>query len=132
MTDSDKPRRPRGKKPERPRRQIEREFGVPIAGEILDPAQWTQVAALKKLPETGPLDLAAIFGRTAPVVVDSAPNDGTVRQLKEALDEVREELRRTKTQLSEELEGKTRLSEQQRAQSVSERLQKRRRGLTIP
>lgn len=76
MTDSEKPRRPRGKKPERPRRQIEREFGVPIAGEILDPSQWTQVAALKKLPETGPLDLAAIFGRTAPLVVDIGCGNG--------------------------------------------------------
>ena len=37
-------------KPQR-RRQIEREFGVPVAGEILDPSQWTQTA-LKKLPAT--------------------------------------------------------------------------------
>ena len=36
------------------RRQIEREFGVPIAGEILDPSQWTQTA-LKKLPAEGRL-----------------------------------------------------------------------------
>src|SRR5260370_36659111 len=51
------------------RRQIEREFGGPIAGEILDPSQWTQTA-LKKLPATGPLDLEALFGRRAPLVVD--------------------------------------------------------------
>src|SRR4051794_11658654 len=31
------------------KRQIEREFGVPIAGEILPPEQWAQTA-LKKLP----------------------------------------------------------------------------------
>lgn len=61
-------------KPERKRRQIEREFGVPVAGEILDPAQWTQTA-LKKLPG-GPLDLAAIFGRSAPLVVDLGCGNG--------------------------------------------------------
>lgn len=37
------------KEPKRKRRHIEREFGVPFAGEILDPSQWTQTA-LKKLP----------------------------------------------------------------------------------
>jgi len=55
--------------PERRRRHIEREFGVPIAGEVLDPARWTQTA-LKKLPADGPLNLPALFGRTAPLVVD--------------------------------------------------------------
>ncbi len=39
----------------RRRRQIEREFGVPIAGEILDPSRWTQTA-LKKLPAEGRLN----------------------------------------------------------------------------
>ncbi|HVW02080.1 MAG TPA: methyltransferase domain-containing protein [Planctomycetaceae bacterium] len=53
-------------KPER--RKGEREFGVPIAGEILPPEQWTQTA-LKHLPE-GHLDWPAIFGRTAPIVLD--------------------------------------------------------------
>jgi tRNA (guanine-N7-)-methyltransferase len=57
------------------RRQIEREFGVPVAGEILDPAQWTQTA-LKKLPHEGRLDRAAIFGRTAPLVVDIGCGNG--------------------------------------------------------
>ena len=33
----------------KPHRRIEREFGVPIAGEVLEPAQWTRTA-LKKLP----------------------------------------------------------------------------------
>jgi tRNA (guanine-N7-)-methyltransferase len=56
-------------------RQIEREFGVPIAGEILDPPRWTQTA-LKKLPAEGPLDLAALFGRTAPLVVDLGCGNG--------------------------------------------------------
>ncbi len=57
------------------RRQIEREFGVPVAGEILDPSQWTHTA-LKKLPAEGPLDLLAIFGRSAPLVVDLGCGNG--------------------------------------------------------
>jgi tRNA (guanine-N7-)-methyltransferase len=57
------------------RKQIEREFGVPIAGEILEPAQWTQTA-LKKLPADGPLDVAALFGRRAPLVVDLGCGNG--------------------------------------------------------
>jgi tRNA (guanine-N7-)-methyltransferase len=61
-------------KPERRRRHIEREFGVPFAGEILDPSRWTQTA-LKKLP-AGPLDLAAVFGRLVPLVVDIGCGNG--------------------------------------------------------
>ena len=57
------------------RRHIEREFGVPIAGEILDPAQWSH-SALKHLPEAGPLDCQAVFGRTAPVIVDIGCGNG--------------------------------------------------------
>src|SRR5215469_8499523 len=57
------------------RRHIEREFGVPFAGEILDPARWTQTA-LKKLPAEGPLDLEALFGRKAPLVVDLGCGNG--------------------------------------------------------
>jgi tRNA (guanine-N7-)-methyltransferase len=57
------------------RRHIEREFGVPFAGEILDPSQWTRTA-LKKLPDQGPLDLAALFGRTAPLVVEIGCGNG--------------------------------------------------------
>src|SRR5258708_5023354 len=57
------------------RRHIEREFGVPIAGEILDPAAWTQTA-LKKLPLEGQLNPVAIFGRTAPLVVDIGCGNG--------------------------------------------------------
>src|SRR4051794_9689669 len=65
MNDPPDPLKPEKKK----RRHIEREFGVPIAGEILDPSEWTQTA-LKKLPAQGPLDLEALFGRKAPLVVD--------------------------------------------------------------
>jgi tRNA (guanine-N7-)-methyltransferase len=57
------------------KRHIEREFGVPIAGEILDPSQWTQTA-VKRLPETGPLDWQALFGRRAPVVLDLGCGNG--------------------------------------------------------
>src|SRR3954454_9054515 len=63
-----------GVKP-RHKRPIEREFGVPFAGEILDPARWTQTA-LKKLPAEGPLDLPALFGRAAPLVVDLGCGNG--------------------------------------------------------
>jgi len=62
-------------KPEKKRRQIEREFGVPIAGEILDQSKWSQTA-LKKLPADGPLDLPALFGRAAPLVVDVGCGNG--------------------------------------------------------
>jgi tRNA (guanine-N7-)-methyltransferase len=62
-------------KPPRRRRQIEREFGVPFAGEILDQSRWTQTA-LKKLPETGPLDLEGLFGRQAPLVIDLGCGNG--------------------------------------------------------
>ena len=58
-----------------PRRQIEREFGVPVPGDILAPEQWTQTA-LKKLPPPGPLDFAEIFGRTAPIMLDIGCGNG--------------------------------------------------------
>src|SRR4029077_17752633 len=61
-------------KERRERRQIEREFGVPIAGEILPPEQWTQTA-LKKLPEAY-LDWQQLFGRQAPVVLDLGCGNG--------------------------------------------------------
>jgi tRNA (guanine-N7-)-methyltransferase len=57
------------------RRHTEREFGVTIAGEILDPSLWTQTA-LKRLPETEPLDAVALFGRRAPVVLDLGCGNG--------------------------------------------------------
>lgn len=56
-------------------RRIEREFGVPVAGEILDSAQWTQTA-LKRLPAQGPLDLDTLFGRRAPRVIDLGCGNG--------------------------------------------------------
>ena len=60
---------------ERPRRQIEREFGVPVPGEILSAEKWTQTA-LKKLPPAGPLDFKALFGREAPIMLDIGCGNG--------------------------------------------------------
>ncbi|MBI1830699.1 MAG: methyltransferase domain-containing protein [Planctomycetes bacterium] len=54
---------------------IEREFNVPIPGKILDSARWTKTA-LKKLPAQGPLDIAGLFGRAAPLVVDMGCGNG--------------------------------------------------------
>ena len=54
---------------------IEREFGVPFPGEILDPAKWTKTA-LKEMPAVGPLDWHALFGRAAPVVLDLGCGNG--------------------------------------------------------
>jgi tRNA (guanine-N7-)-methyltransferase len=53
---------------------IEKEFGVPIPGEILDPSQWAKTA-LKKVPE-GILDFAALFGRSAPIILDLGCGNG--------------------------------------------------------
>jgi tRNA (guanine-N7-)-methyltransferase len=61
--------------PEKKRRHIEREFGVPIAGEILEPSQWTRTA-LKRLPDDGPIDWAQLFGRQAPLVLDLGCGNG--------------------------------------------------------
>jgi tRNA (guanine-N7-)-methyltransferase len=58
-----------------PRRRIEREFGVPIAGEILDASLWSRTA-LKQLPPEGPLDWQGIFGRRAGVVLDLGCGNG--------------------------------------------------------
>jgi tRNA (guanine-N7-)-methyltransferase len=57
------------------RRRIEREFGVPIAGEILDTARWSRTA-LKHLPTEGRLDWRQLFGRLAPVVLDVGCGNG--------------------------------------------------------
>jgi len=56
------------------RRHIEREFGVPIAGEILPQERWTNTA-LKKIPE-GHLNWPELFGRQAPVVLDLGCGNG--------------------------------------------------------
>ncbi len=53
---------------------IEREFGVPIPGEILDPAQWAKTA-LKKVPE-GIINFETLFGRQAPLVLDLGCGNG--------------------------------------------------------
>ena len=60
---------------ERPRRQIEREFGVPVPGEIVPPENWTQTA-VKKLPPPGPLNFKEMFGREAPVMLDIGCGNG--------------------------------------------------------
>jgi tRNA (guanine-N7-)-methyltransferase len=57
------------------KRRIEREFGVPIAGEILDPAQWTQTS-LKRLPAEGRLNWEGLFHRKAPIVIDLGCGNG--------------------------------------------------------
>jgi tRNA (guanine-N7-)-methyltransferase len=54
---------------------VEREFGVAIPGQILEPARWTQTA-WKKLPAPGPIDRVALFGRNAPLVVDLGCGNG--------------------------------------------------------
>jgi tRNA (guanine-N7-)-methyltransferase len=54
---------------------IEREFGVPIPGKVLDPSKWTKTA-LKKLPPEGPLDVKTLFGRSAPLIVDLGCGNG--------------------------------------------------------
>jgi len=55
-------------------RRIEKEFGVPIPGEILDSALWAKTA-LKKVP-VGIIDFAALFGRKAPIVLDLGCGNG--------------------------------------------------------
>jgi len=54
---------------------IEYELGVPIPGLILPQSQWARTA-IKRLPEIGPLDWPAIFGRPAPVVLDVGCGNG--------------------------------------------------------
>lgn len=58
-----------------PRRRIEREYGVPFPGEILERTLWTQTA-LKRLPAAGGLQWRSLFGRTAPVIVDVGCGNG--------------------------------------------------------
>ncbi len=58
-----------------PQPKIEREFGVPIPGEIVEPARWTKTA-LKKLPPPGPIDWQTIFGRRAPLILDIGCGNG--------------------------------------------------------
>ncbi|HET6423569.1 MAG TPA: methyltransferase domain-containing protein [Planctomycetaceae bacterium] len=58
-----------------PASAVESEFGVPIPGTILPEEQWARTA-IKRLPPPGPLDFTAIFGRTAPVVLDLGCGNG--------------------------------------------------------
>jgi tRNA (guanine-N7-)-methyltransferase len=57
------------------KRQIEREFGVPVPGEIQPVPIWTDTA-LKTMPEQKPLDFKALFGRDAPVMLDIGCGNG--------------------------------------------------------
>src|SRR4051794_27631761 len=61
--------------PNRPNPRIEREFGVPFPGEILDSSKWTQ-SALKAMPAEGRLNWKELFGREAPVVLDLGCGNG--------------------------------------------------------
>jgi tRNA (guanine-N7-)-methyltransferase len=54
---------------------IEYEHGIAIPGRILPESEWTRTA-VKRLPETGPLDWEAVFGRSAPVVLDVGCGNG--------------------------------------------------------
>jgi tRNA (guanine-N7-)-methyltransferase len=54
---------------------IETELGVPIPGRILEGAEWARTA-IKHLPDPGPLDWAAIFVRSAPLVLDLGCGNG--------------------------------------------------------
>src|SRR5262249_21644571 len=65
---------PTGGRTMQPKR-IEREFGVPFAGQILEPAQWTQTA-LKKLPAEGRINWSELFGRSASVIIDIGCGNG--------------------------------------------------------
>ena len=54
---------------------IEYELGVPIPGRILPQAEWARTA-IKRLPESGPFDWTAMFGRSAPIVLDLGCGNG--------------------------------------------------------
>jgi tRNA (guanine-N7-)-methyltransferase len=58
-----------------PSPKIEREFGVPFPGAVVDPAKWTKTA-LMGMPEEGRLNWAELFGRDAPVVLDIGCGNG--------------------------------------------------------
>lgn len=53
---------------------LESEFGVPIPGRILPESEWARTA-IKRLPPP-PLDVPAIFGREAPLVVELGCGNG--------------------------------------------------------
>ena len=53
---------------------VEKEFGIPIPGVILEEGAWARTA-LKKVPE-GVLDWSELFGRSAPVILDIGCGNG--------------------------------------------------------
>jgi tRNA (guanine-N7-)-methyltransferase len=53
----------------------ETDYGVPIPGRVLPAEQWARTA-IKRLPAEGPLDWEAIFGRSAPLVLDLGCGNG--------------------------------------------------------
>jgi tRNA (guanine-N7-)-methyltransferase len=55
--------------------QVEYEFGIPIPGVILPKESWAHTA-IKRLPEAGPIDWAAVFGRDAPLCLDIGCGNG--------------------------------------------------------
>ncbi|MFN6139907.1 MAG: tRNA (guanine(46)-N(7))-methyltransferase TrmB [Planctomycetota bacterium] len=55
--------------------QTEYEFGIPIAGVVVPKENWTQ-CALKRIPETKPVEWSEVFGRQAPLVVDIGCGNG--------------------------------------------------------
>lgn len=55
--------------------EIEVELGVPIPGVIRPPEEWARTA-IKKLPPPGPLDWTAVFGRSAPRLLDLGCGNG--------------------------------------------------------
>ena len=59
----------------RQKRQIEREFGVPVPGEIQPIQLWTDTA-LKTMPQEKPLNFKTLFGREAPVMLDIGCGNG--------------------------------------------------------
>jgi tRNA (guanine-N7-)-methyltransferase len=61
--------------PQQPNSDIEREFGVPFPGRILEPTKWSHTA-LKAMPAEGRLCWPELFGRTAPVVLDLGCGNG--------------------------------------------------------
>ena len=62
----------------RQKRQIEREFGVPVPGEIQPVQLWTDTA-LKTMPQEKPLSFKTLFGRDAPVMLDIGCGNGRSR-----------------------------------------------------
>ena len=54
---------------------IEYELGVPIPGPILPQEQWVQTA-IKRLPDSGPIEWSEVFGRSAPLVLDIGCGNG--------------------------------------------------------